>query len=306
MSKKLTESNILLCGSSRVGKTTLINAICQEKLAKSNGRLSSCTKQINRYSFTSSVGDLTHETIFWDTPGIESWNEDDVHNYMSSLIEKSQPICMIYCASPGSFALLDHLNWIVSECQQKNIFCALVCTNMWAGSNRQIVINELCKVLSNVYPQIEPTKEDGIIYYDRVALVTMVNSTEYIDEDFGVRKPPSGVDELIFGIGKCLERDFMFAWLRTVSHNKSFWTKMSSKLSDLLQIPYDKFNTLCQHAENFLEYLFIFPDESQKYYTPSNMLSTRTTSRDDQKVRLYTEKIFFVFFSSILGRASIS
>jgi hypothetical protein len=40
----------------------------------------------------------------------------------------------------------------------------------------------------------------------------MVNSQEYTDEDFGVTKPPSGVEELIFGIAKSLNRDLMFAW----------------------------------------------------------------------------------------------
>jgi len=285
MSKNLSQSNILLCGSSRVGKTTLINAICQEKLAKSNGHLNSCTKKIDQYSFESTIGDLTHKTIFWDTPGIESWNENDIHNYMNSLIEKSQPICMIYCASPGSFALLDHLVWIVSECQEKNIFCALVCTNMWAGRNRQEIINELCKILNRVHPEIKPNQEDGIIYYNRIALVTMVNSIEYIDEDFGIKKPPSGVDELIFGISKCLEREFMFSWLRTVSHNKSFLSKMSSKLSDLLQIPYEKFNTIYQHAENFLEYLFSFSEDNQEY-----------TSINNQKVITYYHSFIRFFF----------
>jgi hypothetical protein len=264
MSRKVNETNILLCGSSRVGKSTLINAICQETLSKSNESLNSDTKKIQRYSFESSFNNLIHKTTFWDTPGIESWNEDDIHNYMCSLIEKTHPICMIYCASPGSFASLDHLVWIVSECYAKNILCALVCTNMWSGRNRQIIIDEFCKVLNIVHPNMKSTKEDGIIYYDHVALVTMVNSIEYNDEDFHVIKPQSGIDELIFGIGKCLQRDFMFAWLKTVSHNKSFWNKMSSKLNDLLRIPYD---TLCQHAENFLEYLFPYSDDDQSTTT---------------------------------------
>ncbi|CAF1300861.1 unnamed protein product [Adineta steineri] len=260
MSHNVRESNILLCGSSRVGKSTLINAICQENLSNSNQNLNSDTKTIEQYSFESSFNNSTHKTIFWDTPGIESWNEDDIHNYMDSLIEKIHPICMIYCASPGSFALLNHLVWIINECHKKKIFCALVCTNMWSGRNRQIVIDEFCRILNNVHPQIKSTKEDGIIYYDNVALVTMVNSIEYIDEDFNVNKPQSGIDELIFGIGKCLQRDFMFAWLRTVSHNKSFWKNMSSKLNILFQVPYEKFNNLYQHTESFLDYLFGFDD----------------------------------------------
>ena len=260
MSGNLNKSNILICGSSRVGKSTLINSICQENLVKSNGSLNSHTKTIDQYSLKSSFGELIHETIFWDTPGIESWNKDDIHNYITSLIERTQPICMIYCASPGSFASLDNLTLMISECHQKNIFCALVCTNMWSGQNRQIIVNELCRVLSIVHPDIQPNKEDGIIYYDRLALVTMVNSQEYVDEDFGIIKPIFGIDELIFGICKCLQRDYMFLWLQTVSHNKTFWTKMSSKLSDLLHIPYDTFNNLLQHAENFIQYLLDVPE----------------------------------------------
>jgi hypothetical protein len=263
MSQNINESNILLCGSSRVGKSTLINAICQKPLTKSTESLNSDTKKIDQYSFKSSFNDVIHETTFWDTPGIDSWEEDDIHNYMGSLIEKSHPLCMIYCASPGSFASLHHLVWIISECHQRGIFCALVCTNMWSGRNRQIIIDEFCKVLDVVHPKIKSIKEDGIIYYGHLALVTMINSIEYNDEDFGVIKPPSGVDELIFGIGKCLQRDFMFAWLRTVSHNKSFWTKMSSKLNDLLHIPFDKFNALCERADSFLDYLFNLPDDDE-------------------------------------------
>ncbi|CAF0905639.1 unnamed protein product [Rotaria sordida] len=255
MGENYNISNILICGSPRVGKSCLINAICRKELSKSNTSLNSSTKNIQKYSARTVVGHITHETNFWDTPGIESWNENDVRSYMASLIEETHPLCMIYCASPGSFAVLDHVTWMISECHRKNIFCALVCTNMWAGRNRQNIVNEFCKLLNIVHPQIKSSEEDGIIYYDRVALVTMVNSTQHVDEDFGVTKPPSGVNELIFGIAKCLERDFMFAWLRTVSENKSFWTTMSSKLCNLIKVPYEKFNNLFERVENFLDLL---------------------------------------------------
>ncbi|CAF3550379.1 unnamed protein product [Rotaria socialis] len=267
MSKSFEQSNILICGSPRVGKSTLINAICRKQLSKSYSSLGSSTKTIDRYSSQSVIGQITHETNFWDTPGIESWNENDVRVYMASLIEKTHPLCMIYCASPGSFAILEHVAWMVSECHRNNIFCALVCTNMWMGRNRQNVVDEFCKLLNTLYPQVTPTKEDGIIYYDRIALVTMVNSTEHVDKDFGVAKPPLGVDELIFGIAKCLKRDFMIAWFRTVSENKSFWTTMSSKLSNLLKVPYEKFNNLVERADNFLDSLLGFSDFDDEYTT---------------------------------------
>lgn len=255
MSNNLKQSNILLCGSARVGKSSLINAICQQKLAKSNASLSSSTKQIDRYSYECSNGQITHQTIIWDTPGIESWNENQVRNYMASLIDQTQPLCMIYCASPGSFAVLDHVAWLVSECYRRKIFCALVCTNMWSGRNREDIVDEFCRILNIVHPNISSTREDNIIYYDRIALVTMVNSEEYIDNIFDIRKPPSGVEELIFGIAKCLERDLMFAWFRSVIYNKSFWSKMSLKLSDLFQMPIDTFNSLSKHMTNIFNFL---------------------------------------------------
>ncbi len=69
----------------------------------------------------------------------------------------------------------------------------------------------------------------------------------------------------------------MFAWLRAVSHNKLFWIKMPSNLGNLLQIPYNNFDTLCQHAEHFLEYLVTSTEDNQEYYAPSDLLPTRHT-----------------------------
>jgi hypothetical protein len=278
MSNNLKQSNILLCGSARVGKSSLINAICQQKLAKSNASLSSSTKQIDRYSYECSNGQITHQTIIWDTPGIESWNENQVRNYMASLIDQTQPLCMIYCASPGSFAVLDHVAWLVEECYRRKIFCALVCTNMWSGRNREGIVDEFCRLLSIVHPNIKAEKEDNIIYYDRVALVTMVNSEEYIDNDFGVRKPPSGVEELIFGIAKCLNRDLMFAWFRSVAQNTSFWSKMSSKLGGLLKLPTESFTAFCGHAVNFLDAIFDLSDFPAEYPMPITNDNTSFTT----------------------------
>jgi GTPase SAR1 family protein len=280
MVDNLKQTNVLLCGSSRVGKSTLINAICQRKLTKSNASLNSITKSIERFSYECTDGETTHETVIWDTPGIESWNENDVRSYMVSLIEQTQPLCMIYCASPGSFAVLHHVAWLVSECYRKNIFCALVCTNMWAGRNREEIVKEFCRLLSIVHPKIEANKEGNIIYYDNVALVTMVNSQEYTDNDFGVTKSPSGVEELIFGIGKSLNRDLMFAWFRTVSQNTSFWSKMSSKLSDLFKMPTETFNSVYEHAATFLDFLFDVSNFSPDCIMPIALDGISSTTRD--------------------------
>lgn len=256
MDKSYHQTNLLLCGSSRVGKSTLINAICQQKLTKTSASLNSQTRTVERYAYQFSNGSKTHETVIWDAPGIESWNENDVRSYMTQLIEETKPLCMIYCASPGSFAQLKHVQWLTAECHRRGIFCALVCTNMWAGRNRQEIVDGFKRILSVVHPSIQPTQEDKTIYYDKVALVTMVNSQEYIDHDFNVRKSASGVEELIFGIGKCLKRDLMFAWFKTVSQNKSFWSSMSSKLNSLLKIPTDTISSLLGTATGLMDLFF--------------------------------------------------
>ena len=272
----IQQTNILLCGSPRVGKSTLINAICQQNLTKTSPSLNSVTTEIDRYSYEYRNGQKVHETVIWDTPGIESWNENQVRQYMSSLIEQTHPLCMIYCASPGSFAKLDHVAWLISECHKKQIFCALVCTNMWSARNRDEVVNELCKLVKSVHPTIQEHTEDNVIYFDRVALVTMVNSREYINSDFGIVKPASGIEELIYGIAKCLNRDLMFAWFRSLAQNKSFWTKMSSKLSRLLQIPVDKFFSLFDSLNNYID-SFLFDD----FYEPLPPPPPPTTTTTD-------------------------
>jgi hypothetical protein len=154
---------------------------------------------------------------------------------------------------------------------------------MWAGRNRQEIINEFCRLLNIVHPNIKANEEDNIIYYDKVALVTMVNSQEYTDKNFGVTKPLSGVEELIFGIAKSLNRDLMFAWFRSVAQNTSFWTKMSSKLSNLLQIPTETLNSLYGHAATFVDSLFDLYGFSGDYNTPitQNRASFTTTDTVD-------------------------
>lgn len=130
---------------------------------------------------------------------------------------------------------------------------------MWSAKNRQQVRDEFCRILDEVHPTIEPIQDDNdqIIYYDKVALVTMVNSESYFDEDFDVCKPASGVEQLIFGIAKSLEKESMFAWFRTVAQNQSFWTKMSSKLSLFLQIPIETLTSFCVSLTNtFFSSLF--------------------------------------------------
>ncbi|CAF4799650.1 unnamed protein product [Rotaria sp. Silwood1] len=165
---------------------------------KDNKLVGWCYTVAENDTFWTTMKESSYRTIFWDTPGIESWHELDVRRHITSLIEHTHPICMIYCASPGSFAKLEQVKWLLLECHRQNIFSAVVCTNMWAGRNRRELVNELCEIIQSVHPTIEPREEDGVIYFDRVTLCMMVNSETYIDEEFDLTKSPSGINELIF------------------------------------------------------------------------------------------------------------
>ena len=143
ISDAFKETNIFLCGASRVGKSTLINAICQQELAKTSPALDACTKHISRYYLKGSIENdsntINYECNFWDTPGFQSWTQDDTRRSLENILKqpKSYILCMIFCASPGSYLNTEQFDWLLRECMKRQIFCALVCTNKWGGQKKQ-------------------------------------------------------------------------------------------------------------------------------------------------------------------------
>ena len=240
MSKQFS---IVVCGSPRVGKSSLIKALCESQSIPTSDSLNPHTNQIERYVLkrTSLIeNDSTEYAInIYDTPGLESWNDDDVRPYFTKLMTESQPICMIYCASPGSFARLDHLRWLIDTCIQSNIFCALVCTNKYAGGSQQRkqILDDFDSVLSN-YQNLKK-EENEIIFYGEVGLRACVNSIPYEDTDLEIRRPIEGLDQLIFAILKSLKNDKAVGWIYTISQNESFWSNMSKSISTYYGISHD-------------------------------------------------------------------
>lgn len=240
MSKKF---NIAVCGSARVGKSTLVNALCGREVAQTNNTLGSVTDEMKKYvldrAFQSSneaSNSCEYSISIWDTPGIESWTEDHVKKHISKIMLESTPICMIFCASPGTFVRLDQLNWIVDTCIRSNIFCALVCTNKYSGGGqkRNEVLNEFHRILDNYHRMT--LEENNVKYYGTIALCTSVNSITYEDVDLGVRKGVEGINELIFGLMKSLKDDRLAAWCYTVADNQSFWLTMRDGLIEFYNI----------------------------------------------------------------------
>ncbi|CAF1658197.1 unnamed protein product, partial [Adineta ricciae] len=233
--------NIILIGSPRVGKSQLINALCgEENIAETSPGLNSCTKEIKCYTLKDSQlapDGQSFQINFYDTPGIESWIEQNGEETMKKLIEEKNPICVIYCAAPGTFADLNQLHSILKMCKDKQIFCALVCTNMWSNPGRKVVIDDFKKQLAFFGEENVKSFDQGgnrqphhVTLFGHGALCTMVNSVEYYDPDLSAeRKPLQGVDELIHCIMEALDEEKLVGWCTAVLYRRSFWEKVLHK-----------------------------------------------------------------------------
>ncbi|CAF1449001.1 unnamed protein product [Adineta steineri] len=232
------EFNIAICGSARVGKSTLVNALCGKQVARTSNSLCAQTDRMEKYLINGNdhTSSISYTITIYDTPGIESWTEEHVRTYFSRIMNTSKPLCMIYCASPGSFAQLDQLQWLVDTCIKSNIFCALVCTNKYSGGSerRKQVLQDFHSLLTR-YHNIT-RDETNIKYYGDVALCTSVNSIVYEDRELNVWKEAEGINELIFGILTSLKDDKIAAWCFTISDNQSFWITMQAKIIEFFKL----------------------------------------------------------------------
>jgi small GTP-binding protein len=233
---------ITVCGASRVGKSTLINALIGKQLANTSSSLNSCTTSITEYVLERNIDindQRSNYTIkFWDTPGIETWTESNVRSYLITLMQNTNPVCIIYCVSPATFADMSQVKWFVEQCMHRNIFVALVCTNMFTGNRCPLVMQQFVDLLTSINPSFERYKDGNIEYFGQKALCTKVNSKPYIDEDWGITKEPTGIEELIFGIARCLNGEQQLFWLQAVSQNQRFWTSMGQYVNNIVRIPY--------------------------------------------------------------------
>ncbi|CAF1532932.1 unnamed protein product [Adineta ricciae] len=247
ITETLNEINLLVCGAPRVGKSALINAICQQEGAKTHPGLHSCTNMISPYFLKGSCeigGDkVNYQYNIWDTRGFEKWDEKTLVANLDHIQEKpkSDTLCMIYCASPGSFANLQQLKCLLDECNKRHIFCALVCTNKWNGrkTQRDAVMEDFTRILTGFHEKTR--EEDGVIYFGNVGLCTSVNSVAFIHEDTGKEYEQSGINELILGIMESIDKDKAAKWCAIVLQNKPFWTKImdcSKRLKRFLTFPF--------------------------------------------------------------------
>ncbi|CAF0977893.1 unnamed protein product [Rotaria sordida] len=241
--------NIILMGSPRVGKSQLINAICNgENKAETSSSLNSCTKEVSCYFLEDNQqqmpGIKPFRVNFYDTPGIESWANQGGVTTMLKFIEDKDPICVMYCAAPGTFADLSQVRPVLKFCQEKRIFWAFVCTNMWSNVSRKEVIREFEKELAifgdgteKFFDQLHSRIPHKVTIFGNNALCTMVNSIEFYDPDYSPeKKPVQGIDELIHCIMDALDNDKLLGWCSAVLYRRSYWEKFSQKLTGFVSL----------------------------------------------------------------------
>jgi GTPase Era involved in 16S rRNA processing len=236
--------NIVLTGSPRIGKSQLINALSNGEIkAKTSPGLNSCTSQVECYVLEDNQqrtpGVKPFRIHFYDTPGIESWTNENGQTTMLKFIEEKDPVCLIYCAAPGTFADLKQLQPVLEYCRTKQIFCALVCTNMWASPHRKKVIEEFEDALvmfgepvEKLFDQENRGPPHKVTVFGNSALCTMVNSIEYYDPEFSAeRKSVQGIDELIHCIMEALDHEKLLGWCNAVLYRRTYWEKMTQRVN---------------------------------------------------------------------------
>jgi GTPase SAR1 family protein len=135
---RLQEFTFVICGAPRTGKSTLINAILNKDLAPTKAGPSAVTSETTCYTLQGNSPEKTDDESqtfrinIWDTKGITTWDKT-----IADIIKEKNPMCLILCSSPGSFAKDDLIRPLINQCITSKVFVALVCTNQWNDSDEK-------------------------------------------------------------------------------------------------------------------------------------------------------------------------
>ena len=237
---KLQEFTLVVCGGPRTGKSTLVNAIIDKEVAIVRPGFTPVTLENTCYKLEGTFPEIIDEQTgtkqnesqpfqinIWDTKGIKTWDESIV-----KIIREYNPMCVILCSSPGSFANDHFIEPLIQECVHLNVLVALVCTNQWndSDSKRQKVMDEFHSLLKIYNKPIH--EEDGIQYFGDIGMIAMVNSVPYVNNRLGKYKSKSGVVNLLYGIMRSLSDEKLMGWCYTLIENERFWSQMQTKIQD--------------------------------------------------------------------------
>ncbi|CAF1187887.1 unnamed protein product [Adineta ricciae] len=148
-------------------------------------------------------------TLVTDHPNSVEYVEPDVHSIIAEVDAEnptvdnifhdlSKDMNIVVCGPPragkstlinaicgrevpaSSFVRVEHLQWLLRLCMEKHIFCALVCTYMYAGdlSSRKAVLDNYDRPLSR-YITDSPREDNGVKFYGNIGLTIAVNSQPF-------------------------------------------------------------------------------------------------------------------------------
>jgi hypothetical protein len=232
---RLSPIDILVFGRSGIGKSTLIEAITNEKVS-SSAQLDHVTEQLTEISKT--IGALKFR--FWDTKGIDSWRDSDAFNLIIQMTQREiKPIFVIYCAATGGRVDSSIVRAMLEYFKLQNIPICYVITNIYSSSVEQFQgqLEGGRSVMSAVFNTNE--RETSVKYcyeYEYVAqgdsdftvknkgILIGVNSCSFSNL-MGANMPPFNIHELMDFIARNLNDEEFTKFVALTMNNRAFWDR---------------------------------------------------------------------------------
>jgi len=227
--------DILIFGRSGIGKSVLIKAMTGIQIPSS--------PDIDHVTQTMNCTIVTHDKLkfrFWDTKGIDKWDDFDVENMFNEINEKKiLPLFVIYCASFNGRVQSKVVKKILLNFKEYNVPIAYVITNIYAGDDSQFdgqrtggfnVMNDVFlakpKKISEYYYEYGALyNTDGELICDGKGIMICVNSQPYIKRLDNINHPQLNVNELLDFIGRHLNGENFAKFVILTLNNRSYWKR---------------------------------------------------------------------------------